>query len=125
MALCPSSGGLARRARLTPQLQFLSLLVAPGLVNPTSLVDVYKGLLSVLNEVGGGGDRSERSVRAVGEGLIRSASSLYPAYPEEVEALIGSIESFITARSGSRDLANPLSPILPVGEVAEPYADVS
>ena len=52
-------------------LQFLSLLAPAGLVNPQSLLEVYRGLLTVLNEVGGGGDRSERAVRAVGEGLVR------------------------------------------------------
>lgn len=104
-------------------LQFLSLLVPAGLIHPQSILEVYKGLLSVLNEVGGGGDRSERAVRAVGEGLIRSAGSLAPAFPEDVEALIGSIEMFVLGRKGDRALSNPLAPILKAGEEPVPYAD--
>jgi len=53
------------------QLQFFSLLVPAGPVSPRSLLELYKSLLSVLNEVGGGGDRAERVIRAVGEGIIR------------------------------------------------------
>lgn len=53
------------------KLQFLSLLVPAGLVDARSILEVYKGLLTVTNEVGGGGDRAERAARAVGEGLIR------------------------------------------------------
>lgn len=41
---------------------------------------VYDDLLNVLDEVGGGGDRSERAVRAVGEGLIRVRFTSYVAF---------------------------------------------
>jgi nuclear cap-binding protein subunit 1 len=69
-------------------LQFLSLLVPAGLVSPQSILEVYRGLLTVLNEVGGGGDRSERAVRAVGEGLIRVGTLrlLYAHLPVVVNA---------------------------------------
>jgi nuclear cap-binding protein subunit 1 len=53
------------------QLQFFSILVPAGLVSSASLIEVYKSFLSVLNEVGGGGSRAERAVRAVAEGLMR------------------------------------------------------
>jgi hypothetical protein len=56
------------------QLQFFSLLASAGIVSPSSLLEVYKSLLSVLSEVGGGGDRAERVNRAVSEGLIRVSS---------------------------------------------------
>lgn len=64
---------LDKREWLSARLlvQFLSLLVPAGLVTPASILEVYRGLLTVLNEVGGGGDRSERAVRAVAEGLVR------------------------------------------------------
>ena len=52
-------------------MQFFSLLAPAGLVTGHSLLETYKSLLSVLNEVGGGGERAERVIRAVGEGLIR------------------------------------------------------
>lgn len=57
------------------QLQFFSLLTSAGIVSPSSLLEVYKSLLSVLSEVGGGGDRAERVNRAVGEGLIRVSAT--------------------------------------------------
>lgn len=56
------------------QLQFFSLLPAAGLSLTASLLELYKSLLSVLGEVGGGGDRAERVIRAVGEGLLRVSS---------------------------------------------------
>jgi nuclear cap-binding protein subunit 1 len=40
-------------------------------VTASSLLELYKSLLSVLTELGGGGDRAERVIRAVGEGLLR------------------------------------------------------
>ena len=55
----------------TRQLQFFSLLVPAGLVSSSTLLEVYRSLLSVLSEFGGGGDRADRVVRAVGEGLMR------------------------------------------------------
>lgn len=55
----------------TAQLQFFSLLLPAGLVTGISLLELYKSLLSVLSELGGGGDRAERVIRAVGEGLFR------------------------------------------------------
>jgi len=36
-----------------------------------SLIEVYKSLLAVLEEVGGGGDRAEKVIKAVAEGLMR------------------------------------------------------
>lgn len=57
--------------QLMTQLQFFSLLPAAGLVLTASLMELYKSFLSVLSEVGGGGDRAERVVRSVGEGLLR------------------------------------------------------
>lgn len=67
----PQMDGRVNRANGLGQLQFFSLLVPAGLVSAVSLLEVYKSLLSVLNEVGGGGERAERVTRAVGEGLIR------------------------------------------------------
>lgn len=61
---------------MSVQLQFFSLLVPAGLISALSLLEVYRSLLAVLNEVGGGGDRAERVVRAVGEGLMRVCSTL-------------------------------------------------
>lgn len=112
-----------RDARLL--LQFLSLLVPAGLVSSQSIIDVYKGLLTVINEVGGGGDRAERACRAVTEGLMRSAHGLVPTYSGEVEDLVGSIEQWVYGRKGSRELINPFAPIQDAGEEAEPYKDVS
>lgn len=40
-------------------------------MTPSSLIGLYNSLLSVTTELGGGGDRAERVVRAVGEGLMR------------------------------------------------------
>lgn len=40
-------------------------------MSAASLLEMYNLLLSVLSEVGGGGDRAERVIRAVGEGIIR------------------------------------------------------
>ena len=54
-----------------PQLQFFSLLLPAGIVSGISLLELYKSLLSVLTELGGGGERAERVIRAVGEGLFR------------------------------------------------------
>jgi nuclear cap-binding protein subunit 1 len=67
-----------RRARLIRyiQLQFFSLLVPAGLVSARSLLEVYRSLLAVLNEVGGGGHRADRALRAVGEGLMRVSYTL-------------------------------------------------
>ncbi|BEI93243.1 uncharacterized protein CcaverHIS019_0508710 [Cutaneotrichosporon cavernicola] len=104
-------------------LQFLSLLVPAGLVEPRSLVDAYKSLLSVLNEVGGGGDRAERAARAVGEGIIRSAHALAGSFAEDLESIVRTIEMFVTGRKGTRSLVNPLAPILAEGEEPEAYAD--
>lgn len=112
-----------RNARLL--LQFLSLLVPARLVDSRSLLQVFKGLLAVVNEVGGGGDRAERAVRAVGEGLIRSAHALAPEFREDVDSVIASMEAFIDGRKGDRALSNPLAPILAGAEEATPYADVS
>lgn len=112
-----------RNARLL--LQFLSLLVPAGLVNAQSLLEVFKGLLAVVNEVGGGGDRAERAVRAVGEGLIRSAHALAPTHAEDVETVLGTLETFVTGRKGDRALSNPLAPILESGEEPAAYSDVS
>lgn len=56
---------------LLTQLQFFSSLVPAGLVSPASLLELYKSLLMVLQELGGGGERAERVVRSVGEGLMR------------------------------------------------------
>jgi hypothetical protein len=55
------------------QLNFFSLLVPAGLVTHMSLLEVYKSLLGVLDEMGGGGDRAERAIRAVSEGLMRAS----------------------------------------------------
>lgn len=54
-----------------PKLQFFSLLLPAGIVSGISLLELYKSLLLVLTELGGGGDRAERVIRAVGEGLFR------------------------------------------------------
>ena len=43
----------------------------PAIVSAKSIMELYQSLLSVLSEVGGGGDRAERVIRAVGEGIIR------------------------------------------------------
>ncbi|WVR04989.1 hypothetical protein IAU60_002001 [Kwoniella sp. DSM 27419] len=100
-------------------LQFFSLLVPAGLVTSTSLLSVYKSMLAVLEEVGGGGDRAERAVRAVGEGLIRSGKVLYVSFPEDVEGLISSIEGYIIGRRNEpKALVDPLAPILAEGQVA-------
>lgn len=112
-----------RDARLL--LQFLSLLVPAGLISSQSIIEVYKGLLTVINEVGGGGDRAERACRAVTEGLMRSAHGLVPTYSGDVEDLVGSIEMWVYGRKGSRELINPFAPILDAGEEPEPYKDVS
>ncbi|WRT66889.1 uncharacterized protein IL334_003852 [Kwoniella shivajii] len=105
-------------------LQFFSLLVPAGLITPSSLLGVYKSLLAVLEEVGGGGDRAERAVRAVGEGLIRSGKVLYENYPDDVENLITSIEGYIIGRRNEvKSLINPLSPILPIGNESSPNPD--
>lgn len=112
-----------RDARLL--LQFLSLLVPAGLVSSASIVEVYKGLLTVINEVGGGGDRAERACRAVTEGLMRSAHGLVPTFSGDVEDLVGAIEGWVYGRKGSRELINPFAPILDAGEEPEPYKDVS
>jgi hypothetical protein len=53
------------------QLNFFSLLLPAGLVSGHSLLSLYQSMLSVLTELGGGGDRAERVIRAVGEGLLR------------------------------------------------------
>ncbi|ORY25746.1 MIF4G like-domain-containing protein [Naematelia encephala] len=97
-------------------LQFFSLLVPAGLVSALSLLEVYRSLLSVLNEVGGGGDRAERAVRAVGEGLMRSGSSLHALFPDEVDALVSSIEGYILDRYTTTTLNSPFAPFLPHGE---------
>nr|XP_018264090.1 uncharacterized protein I303_03968 [Kwoniella dejecticola CBS 10117]OBR86248.1 hypothetical protein I303_03968 [Kwoniella dejecticola CBS 10117] len=105
-------------------LQFFSLLAPAGLVTPASLLGVYKSLLAVLEEVGGGGDRAERAVRAVGEGLIRSGKVLYEESADEVEGLITAIEGYIIGRRNEvKSLADPLSPILAVGQDATPNPD--
>ncbi|GMK55464.1 hypothetical protein CspeluHIS016_0205200 [Cutaneotrichosporon spelunceum] len=104
-------------------LQFLSLLVPAGLVEPRSLLDAYKSLLTVLNEVGGGGDRAERAARAVGEGIIRSAHALVGPFTSELESIVSTIETFVVGRKGTRSLANPLAPVLAEGEEPEAYAD--
>jgi hypothetical protein len=51
------------------------MLVPAGLVSGSSLIEVYRSLLSVVDEVGGGGDRAERAIRAVSEGLMRVSLS--------------------------------------------------
>ncbi|TXT14535.1 uncharacterized protein COLE_00728 [Cutaneotrichosporon oleaginosum] len=104
-------------------LQFLSLLVPAGLVDARSLVDAYKGLLSVLNEVGGGGERAERAVRAVGEGLIRSAHALVGTFTEDIEGIVDSIEKFVLGRDDKRSFFKPHAQFLPRGVEPKPYAD--
>lgn len=125
------------------QLHFFSLLLPAGLVTGHSLLGLYKSLLSVLKELGGGGDRAERVIRAVGEGLLRvsdesstqlrirrtlttvqSGQNLQAQFPDEVADLIGSIEEAILGRSGGRTNNDPLNPILPDGQEPEPYQDV-
>ncbi|WVW83418.1 hypothetical protein I302_105438 [Kwoniella bestiolae CBS 10118] len=104
--------------------QFFSLLVPAGLVTSTSLLGVCKSLLAVLEEVGGGGDRAERAVRAVGEGLIRSGKVLYESHPDEVENLISSIEGYIIGRRNEvKSLVDPFSPILSEGQEPNPTPD--
>jgi len=58
------------------QLHFFSLLLPAGVISGISLLELYKSHLSVLTELGGGGDRAERVIRAVGEGLLRVRPSL-------------------------------------------------
>ncbi|KAK8870013.1 hypothetical protein IAR55_000583 [Kwoniella newhampshirensis] len=105
-------------------LHFFSLLVSAGLVMASSLLTVYKSLLAVLEEVGGGGDRAERAVRAVGEGLMRSGEVLYQTSPEEVESLITDIEGYIIGRrSDLKTLADPLTPINATGQESSDHSD--
>ncbi|AFR93047.2 nuclear cap-binding protein subunit 1 [Cryptococcus neoformans C23] len=105
-------------------LQFFSLLVTAKVVAANSLLAVYENLLNVLDEVGGGGDRSERAVRAVGEGLIRSAHTLVETNAGEVEALISKIEGYIIGRRNEpKVLQDPLVPILPAGQERPTYSD--
>jgi len=97
-----------------------------------SLLEVYKSLLGVLEEMGGGGDRAERAIRAVSEGLMRvslvecvvvasfadrqSGQSLADAFPEDVEAIMGQLEAGIATRTRNKALNNPFAPILAEGE---------
>ncbi|WWD15707.1 hypothetical protein CI109_100129 [Kwoniella shandongensis] len=105
-------------------LHFFSLLVSAGLVTASSLLTVFKSLLAVLEEVGGGGDRAERAVRAVGEGLIRSGKVLYETSPEDVEALITDIEGYIIGRrSDLKILADPLTPLTASGQDPSNHSD--
>ncbi|WVN89018.1 uncharacterized protein L203_104234 [Cryptococcus depauperatus CBS 7841] len=105
-------------------LQFFSHLVTVRLATSTSLLNVYETLLNVIDEVGGGGDRAERAVRAVGEGLIRSGSSLAELDVSRLEGLMSKIEVYIIGRrSESKALQNPFAPILPNGQEQEPYLD--
>ncbi|WVF72372.1 hypothetical protein IAT40_007187 [Kwoniella sp. CBS 6097] len=105
-------------------LHFFSLLVPAGLVTSISLLGVYKSMLAVLEEVGGGGDRAERAVRAVGEGLIRSGKVLYESFPEDVEGLISSIEGYIIGRRDEpKALVDPLAPIVAEGQAVVPTPD--
>ena len=114
-------------------------LLPAGMVTPTSLMEQYRSLLGVLEEVGGGGDRAERVIRAVGEGLMRvrvsttpcsdftdpqSGQSLYERDQEGVENLLNSLETAILNRSSGKQLLNPLSRILPPGANDDAYADV-
>jgi nuclear cap-binding protein subunit 1 len=99
-------------------------------------------MLAVLSELGGGGDRAERVVRSVGEGLLRvstadfrqfgqtqlkpqSGSHICEHFPEDLDSIIESIEASVTSRRGGKTLRNPLSPVLPDGEEAETYNDVN
>ncbi|OCF55167.1 nuclear cap-binding protein subunit 1 [Kwoniella mangroviensis CBS 10435] len=105
-------------------LQFFSLLVPAGLVTSSSLLGVYRSLLAVLEEVGGGGDRAERAVRAVGEGLIRSGKVLYENHPEEVENLVSAIEGYIIGRRNEvKSLVDPFSPVSLDGQEHTPTPD--
>ncbi|WWC85240.1 uncharacterized protein L201_000102 [Kwoniella dendrophila CBS 6074] len=105
-------------------LQFFSSLVPAGLVTSSSLLGLYKSLLAVLEEVGGGGDRAERAVRAVGEGLIRSGKVLYEANPDDVENLVSAIEGYIIGRRNeTKALIDPFSPILASGQETTPTPD--
>ncbi|WVQ71472.1 hypothetical protein IAR50_001010 [Cryptococcus sp. DSM 104548] len=106
-------------------LQFFSLLLPAQLVTPASLLAVYSTLLNVIDEVGGGGDRSERAVRAVGEGIIRSGSALAEGDAVQVEGLISRIEGYILGRrDGSKPLCSPVAPIVAAGQEQPQYPDV-
>ncbi|ODN84817.1 hypothetical protein L202_00685 [Cryptococcus amylolentus CBS 6039] len=106
-------------------LQFFSLLLPAQLVTPSSLLSVYSTLLNVIDEVGGGGDRSERAVRAVGEGIIRSGSALAEGDATQVDAFVSRIEGFILGRRNeSKSLHSPVAPIVAAGQEQPQYPDV-
>ncbi|WVQ78210.1 hypothetical protein IAT38_000293 [Cryptococcus sp. DSM 104549] len=105
-------------------LQFFSSLLPVKLVSAASLFSVYEALLAVLDEVGGGGDRAERAVRAVGEGLIRSGASLYAADPDHADLLISKIQGYIIGRPNEpKVLADPLAVIITTDDVESRHSD--
>ena len=77
---CVSFISLCERNKLNGQLQFFSLLLPAGVISGISLLELYKSHLSVLTELGGGGDRAERVIRAVGEGLLRVSPQFKPHF---------------------------------------------
>ncbi|EIW70239.1 hypothetical protein TREMEDRAFT_43823 [Tremella mesenterica DSM 1558] len=107
--------------RLT--LQFFALLVVTKLISAESILGVCTSLLAVLSELGGGGDRAERVIRAVSEALMRCGHVLYVTNPDSVEHMIGMIENAILNRGGGKVLYDPICPIMPRGQETEPYQD--
>ncbi|ORX39663.1 MIF4G like-domain-containing protein [Kockovaella imperatae] len=104
-------------------IQFFSLLVPARLVSPSTLLEVYRSLLTVLDEFGGGGNRAERVIRALGEGLMRSAKALNEDHTAELETIMGQLEHAINSRSVNTDLIDPIAPILAEGEEKETFRD--
>lgn len=111
------------------QVSFFGHLVPIGLVSAESYLATMKSFISVLEELGGGGKRSEKVIRVVTECLLRVSTrrdsfaqsrtdkaSLFQAGPsfydsnrQAVDDIIATISSSITSREDSRALHNNFS----------------